>query len=236
MTISIALVGDYNKNVVAHTAIPRTLEYAGSTLNVDLAWSWVETISIDNTESLEKFHGIWAIPGGPYNNMAGVLTAIQFARETNRPFLGTWRGFQYALIEYAHHVCGLVETDYSENDPDADILIVTPRSSSLVGKIGEISFTPGSQLHRIFKGKGTKEPYHCNYSLNPKWKARLENAGIYFTGVNNEGQAHAFELPTHPFFIGTLFQPEHSALNGQQHPLIAAFIEKFCENKNSNTA
>jgi CTP synthase (UTP-ammonia lyase) len=32
-------------------------------------------------------------------------------------------------------------------------------------------------------------------------------------------------LPAHPFFIGTLFQPERSALTGQSHPLIEAFVK-----------
>ena len=37
--------------------------------------------------------------------MEGVLSAIRFARETGRPFLGTCGGFQHALIEYARNVC-----------------------------------------------------------------------------------------------------------------------------------
>ena len=226
-SISIALIGDYNKDIVAHTAIPRALEYASSTLNIKITWSWIETKTIDNgAKNLSEFSAIWVVPGSPYINIDGALAAIRFARETGRPFLGTCGGFQHALIEYARNVCGLTDADHAESSPDKNTLIVTPLSCSLVGKTGHISFIPGSQLHRIFKAQGTTEAYHCNYGLNPEWKIQLEAAGMNFTGFDNEGQVRAFELPTHPFFIGTLFQPERSALRGEQHPLIKAFIEK----------
>lgn len=39
-----------------------------------------------------------------------------------------------------------------------------------------------------------------------------------------DGDIRAAELPAHPFFIGTLFQPERSALRGERHPLIEAFV------------
>lgn len=225
MQISIALVGDYSEKVDAHIAIPRALAYVRSALNIDLSWSWIETISIESAKDFAHFDGIWLTPGSPYQNMEGALTAIQFARETNRPFLGTCGGFQHALIEYARHIGGISEADHAESNPNAKTLIVTPLSCSLVGKSQQIHFIPGSQLNTIFKGKETTEAYQCNYGLNPEWKSRLETAGLRFTGFDVDNQVRAFELPTHPFFIGTLFQPELSAEHGKQHPLITAFIE-----------
>lgn len=38
------------------------------------------------------------------------------------------------------------------------------------------------------------------------------------------GEVRAVELDGHPFFVGTLFQPERSALRGQVHPLLTAFV------------
>jgi CTP synthase (UTP-ammonia lyase) len=34
----------------------------------------------------------------------------------------------------------------------------------------------------------------------------------------------AVELRGHPFFFGTLFQPERTALRGVLHPLVHAFL------------
>jgi CTP synthase (UTP-ammonia lyase) len=46
------------------------------------------------------------------------------------------------------------------------------------------------------------------------------------TAVDEQGEVRAVELPEHPFFLATLFQPERSALAGNRpHPLIAAFVE-----------
>ncbi|WKT74945.1 MULTISPECIES: hypothetical protein [Lysinibacillus] len=46
------------------------------------------------------------------------------------------------------------------------------------------------------------------------------------TGVDTDGETRILELINHPFFIGTLFQPERSALKNVVHPLIRAFIQK----------
>jgi CTP synthase len=41
---------------------------------------------------------------------------------------------------------------------------------------------------------------------------------------DDAGDVRAVELPGHPFFLGTLFQPERSALRGAEHPLVTAFV------------
>ncbi len=185
MSISIALVGDYNERVIAHTAIPLALELASTALDAKITWSWIETTAISNdANNLAEFTAIWVVPGSPYKNLDGALTAIRFARETRRPFLGTCGGFQHALIEYARNVCGIHDAAHAESDPNSDSLVVTSLLCSLVGKNGHISFAPSSQLYTIFKGQETNEEYHCNYGLNPEWKTRLEKTGIYFTGFD----------------------------------------------------
>lgn len=227
MEIPIALMGDYNPKVNAHTAIPRALALYVSDFKVPLTWTWIET-SILNSDPglLERFAGIWATPGSPYKNMDGVINAIHFARESKIPFLGTCGGFQHALIEYARHVSGFVDADHEETNPENKTLIVTRLACSLDGKSGEIYFAKGSQLYDIFKGQETTESYQCNYGLSLEWKKQLEKDGMKFTGVDKHGEPRAFELSHHPFFIGALFQPELSALKEKRHPLINAFIEK----------
>ncbi len=47
MTASIALVGDFNDQViVAHKAIPRALEFANSTLGANITWKWIDKKTI----------------------------------------------------------------------------------------------------------------------------------------------------------------------------------------------
>ena len=61
---------------------------------------------------------------------------------------------------------------------------------------GDIVFTPGSRLDRIFGGAPAREGYHCNYGPNPAYRARFEAAGLRFTGFDAEGQIRAMELPS----------------------------------------
>jgi CTP synthase (UTP-ammonia lyase) len=53
---------------------------------------------------------------------------------------------------------------------------------------------------------------------------------LRFTGFDFAGEIRAAELPAHPFYFGTLFQPERSALRGAEHPLIQAFVRAVAGN------
>jgi CTP synthase (UTP-ammonia lyase) len=231
----IGLVGEHRDTVIAHRAIPRALELARAATKTRVTWEWIRTDEIDpdsNPPALKRsrvtlagFAAIWAVPGSPYASMEGALAAIRFARETGRPFLGTCGGFQHALIEIARDVCGVRAADHAETNPGGSELVVTPLACSLVGKTGSITFAPGSRLHAIFGSRPATEGYQCSYGLNPAWRSRFEAAGLYFTGWDETGAVRAGELISHPFFIGTLFQPERSALRRAKHPLISAFVQ-----------
>jgi CTP synthase (UTP-ammonia lyase) len=221
----LALIGDYDAGKTAHVAIPRALELAHKSAGTNLDWEWIGTDRVfAPDETLAGFAGVWVTPGSPYANMDGALAAIRHARENNLPFLGTCGGFQHALIEFARNVAGIAEADHAETNSVGRELVVTPLSCSLVEQTGGITFTPGSRLQAIFGGRPALEGYHCNYGVNPGYRSRLEAAGLRFTGFDPAGDIRAFELPDHPFFVGTLFQPERSALRGAPHPLIAAFL------------
>jgi len=47
--------------------------------------------------------------------------------------------------------------------------------------------------------------------------------GLVMSGRDELGDARIAELPDHPFFVGSLFQPELSSDTTWVHPLIAAF-------------
>lgn len=223
---TIALVGDYDSQVVAHQAIPRALEYAERLTGRRFAWQWLGTAAIaSNPALLRSYCGFWAVPASPYRSALGALAAIRFARDHQLPFLGTCGGFQHALIEFARNVAGIEGADHAETNPAAMDPVVRSLVCSLVGKSGDLTFVPGSRLHGYFDGQPAREAYHCNYGVNPAYRARLEAVGLRFTAFDLTGEIRACELPSHPFFIGTLFQPERSALDRRSHPLIHAFAE-----------
>ena len=69
---------------------------------------------------------------------------IRHARETGTPFLGTCGGFQHALIEFARGVLRLLDAEHAETSPDAERLLISPLSCSLVGVTGTIKISGGT--------------------------------------------------------------------------------------------
>ena len=156
------------------------------------------------------------------------MGAIRFARESGRPFLGTCGGFQHAVIEYARNVLGLSDADHAETNPTAPTLVVTPLSCSLVEATGTLHLAPGSLIRSAYGRATVTEGYRCNYGPAPVHRAAFERSGLRLTAFDESGEIRAAELPvaTHPFFVGTLFQPERGALRGELPPLVRAFIAK----------
>ena len=223
----IALVGDHSPQVLAHQAIPRALEVARKETASCIEWRWMPTREIRHaTRDLAEVSAVWVVPASPYENMDGALDAIRFARETRRPFLGTCGGFQHALIEFARNVAGLARADHAETNPRSDTPVVTPLACSLVEKTGRIRFAAGSRLREIYGRDSAEEGYHCSYGFNPAHRADLERAGLRFTAFDDAAEIRGAELPAdvHPFFIGTLFQPERAALRGAVPPIVRAFV------------
>jgi CTP synthase (UTP-ammonia lyase) len=224
---TIALVGDYSPDVMAHRAIPVALELARASVGADIAWQWVHTREIGHAaRDFAPYSAMWVVPASPYENMAGVLAAIQFAREAKRPFLGTCGGFQHAVIEFARNVAGVASADHAETNPSGTALVVTPLTCSLVEKTDEVRFAGGSRLGEIYGGGTSREGYHCSYGINANHRAALERAGLAFTAFDASDEIRGAELPVsvHPFYIGTLFQPERAALRGEVPPLVRALV------------
>ena len=227
MKPSIALVGDFSPDVVAHRAIPRALELAGAAEHREVDWNWVHTASIQKAaRDLAGYAALWVVPASPYASMTGALAAIRWARETRRPIVGSCGGFQHMLIEFARTRAGLNEADTAETNPEGREQVVSQLACSLVGQSGSLRFTPGSRLQEIYGRDTATEGYNCSYGLNEAYRAALEAAGLQFTAFDETGQIRAAELPrsVHPFFIGTLFQSERAALRGEIPPLARALV------------
>ncbi|HEX2101036.1 MAG TPA: hypothetical protein VHF69_10255 [Candidatus Synoicihabitans sp.] len=230
--VQLALVGDYRSSVPAHVCLPHALTLAGEAAGVTVHGSWIPSESIDPTALLlAAYDGIWAIPGSPYRSVDGVLSAIRFARERPRPFLGTCGGFQHALIELARNVLHVMDADHAESNPGAIDPVIAPLTCPLMDHQGEITLVVSSRLRQIYSSATAAERYRCGYGLSPRWRERFETVGLHFTAFDREGAVRAAELPSHPFFIGTLFQPERSAPSERAHPLITAFVRAAATNR-----
>ena len=81
---------------------------------------------------------------------------------------------------------------------------------------------PGTLAAKIVGPGRQIERYHCSYGLNQDYLDMLMAHGLRFSGFNDSGQVRIAELPGHPFFLGTLFQPELHGDGTNPHPIIRA--------------
>jgi CTP synthase (UTP-ammonia lyase) len=84
---------------------------------------------------------------------------------------------------------------------------------------------PGSRAAAAYGADEAVEDYYCNYGLSPAFRPRLEEAGLHVTGVDGEGEVRVVELPSHPFFLATLFCFQTRSRADRPHPLVTAFVD-----------
>ena len=227
-TARVALVGDRSANVLAHARIPGIIDALLAREGIALDPYWIATQDADDCD-LAGFDAIWATPGSPYESFSGAIGAIRTAREQGIPFLGTCGGFQHAVIEYARDVCGLARAEHAEITPDADELLIVALECSLKGHEEAVMVVPGTLAAKILGPGRRTERYNCSYGLNPEYLEALTNRGLRFSGFDDSGAVRIAELPGHPFFMATLFQPERQDDRSQPHPVIRAFAAAAAE-------
>jgi CTP synthase (UTP-ammonia lyase) len=217
----IALVGDRSPHVRSHARVPELLDRLRDRDQLDLDVYWVPTEEVD--ESLKGFDGIWLLPGSPYQSEAGAITAVRIARENGIPFLGTCAGLQHAMLEFARNVCGAAGVQHGESNPDADDLLIVPLQCSLDGHEGMIEVVPGTRAAELLGVERSMERYHCSYGLDASRLDLLREHGMVFSGYDDAGDPRIAELPSHPFYLATLFQPELAGDGSRPHALVEAF-------------
>ena len=231
MVKKIAVLGDFNPNYATHHALNDSIRDIAKRREEEIQFDWIGTDIFEPTVAFRKMYcGLWIAPGSPYRNMENVLNAITYARENNIPTLGNCGGFQHMVIEFARNVCGIANAGHEETNPGAEDLVINKLSCSLVQQQEDLAITDTeSILFNAIQRTRLVGKYFCSYGLNNQYVDTLVAHGLAFTVIAAEGQVRAFELKTHPFFVGTLFQPALTSTSEKPDPLIAAFVKKSME-------
>jgi CTP synthase (UTP-ammonia lyase) len=156
--------------------------------------------------------------------MDGALRAIRFAREAQRPFLGTCGGFQHAVIEYARDVLGWTDAEHAETAPDAERPVIALLECALVEATETLRLMPATRIRAAYGRAEIAEAYQCRYGLNPQFLQQLTSRTLRVGARSESGEVRALELADHPFFVTALFQPERAALTASVPPLAKAFV------------
>jgi CTP synthase (UTP-ammonia lyase) len=215
--VTIALLGDHSDHP-SHRELDALVPRLAEELGVEARW-----VATDGGEDVTTYDGVWLVPGSPYADDAAVLAALTRVREGGTPFLGTCGGLQYAVLELARTVLGRRAT-HAETDGVEDDNVVAPLACSLQGEQRLVTPVPGTRFAGWVDGPfvGT---HYCSYAPTAAVVRDLEAAGVVVGATAPDAGAEVLEVPDHPFYVASLFQPHVGASRGEPlHPLIRAFV------------
>jgi CTP synthase (UTP-ammonia lyase) len=221
MAATVIALGDRDERSLTHRELDATLALIGD----EIACRWVATDS-EAAGALDRVDGVWLVSGSPYRDDDAAYEAIAHCLRTGTPYLGTCAGFQCACVQLARTRAGRDDAAHAESDPDAPDPVVAALACSLYGERRIVTPAPGTRLAAIC-GERPFEGFHwCGFGLSAGAAQALSTAGVTLAAHAPDAGVEAIELPEHPFFMATAFQPQvGSSVSGELHPLIAAFLE-----------
>ena len=242
-SVDIAIVGKYLdigkfQLTDSYISISEALKHAGAKNNTKININWIDSKDIESGKiNLAGFQGI-LVPGGfGSSGIEGKIEAIKFCRENNIPFLGLCLGLQMAVVEFARNVCKL-EANSSEMDPDAKnkVIDILPEQKNILNKGGTMRLgaykavlKEGTKTFELYNSKEVWERHRHRYEVNPDYHKILQDNGMIFSGMSEDGRLVEFiELPL-KFFIATQAHPEFKSNLLSPAPLFDGFVRACSE-------
>lgn len=216
----IVALGDRDTAFLTH----REVDAALALLPAGACAGWTATDSPSARRELEVASGVWLLPGTPYRDAGAAFAAIRHCLEKGVPFLGTCGGFQHAVVELARSRAGIRQAAHEESEPGAVDPVVERLACSLYGETRTVTPRPGTRFAEICGTEPFEGYHHCGFGLAPAYVAPLERAGVVVGATAADAGVEAIELPDHPFFLATAYQPQVGAgETGRLGPLLEAF-------------
>ncbi|WP_116086636.1 CTP synthase [Tropicimonas sp. IMCC34011] len=248
--VRVAIVGKYTQLEDAYKSIAEALTHGGMANRVKVRAEWIDAERFEREDPaplLERYHAI-LVPGGfGERGTEGKIRAVEFARTRKIPYLGICLGMQMAVIEGARNVAGLTTAGSQEFDHEAGEKRFEPvifhlkewikdnetvARSVLDDKGGtmrlgafEAQLKDGSLVREIYGAPTISERHRHRYEVDIKYRKKLEEAGLCFTGLSPDGRLpEIVEWKDHPWFVGVQFHPELKSKPFDPHPLFRDFV------------
>jgi len=236
----IALVGKYMGVEDSYVSIVEALRHGGIAHRCEVVIDKVDSELLERYSDeeaiarLREFDGILICPGFGSRGVEGKVKAIRYAREEQVPFLGDCYGMQWAVVEFARHVCGLHGANTTEVDPDTPhpVIDLLPEQKDVTEKGGTMRLglypcrlTPGSLAATAYGVLEVAERHRHRYEVNNAYLDVLTRHGLRITGVYPaKNLVEIVELSGHPWFMGTQFHGEYRSRPNRPHPLYRDFV------------
>ncbi len=238
--VRIGLVGKYMGVEDSYVSIVEALRHGGVGNDCSVEITKVDSEEIEKwgdaemAARLATYHGILVCPGFGARGVEGKVRAIRYAREKDVPFLGICYGLQWAVVEFARHVCGLEGANSTEVDPATPhpVISLLAEQRGIEDKGGTMRLgrypcrlAPGSRAMEAYGVREVGERHRHRFEVNNTYRPILEAHGLRVTGMFiDQDLVEIIELPGHPWFVGTQFHGEYRSRPNRPHPLYQAFI------------
>jgi CTP synthase len=246
--VTIGVIGKYVGLLDAYKSLNEALIHGGIAhrVRVHIQWIDAELFEVPHSDVAARLETLDAIlvPGAFGERGAeGKIAAIRFARERKIPYLGICFGMQMACVEAARNLMEMSNATSSEFIPSENPIVglITEfvnaageteerTETSNLGGTMRLGAYPArlqqnSRIAEIYGTHNISERHRHRYEVNMDYKAQLESAGLYFSGMSPDGKLpEIVERRDHPWFIGVQFHPELKSRPYAPHPLFSSFI------------
>lgn len=242
-TVRIALVGKYTALKDAYKSLNEALSHGGIAHQLNVVIDWIDSESDDLTARLGRAQGI-LVPGGyGVRGTPGMITAIEFARKNQVPFLGICFGMQLSIIETLRAIGGIPDASSTEfgdtSEPVIGLLTEWARNGvqqtrDAGGDMGGTMrlgaypcvVTKNTLAHAIYGNDQIFERHRHRYEANLDYEEKLRAGGMIVTGRSPDGSLpEIIERTDHPWFLGVQFHPELKSRPLSPHPLFVSYIK-----------
>ncbi len=236
--VAVGVVGKYTDNGDAYISIGEALKHGGIANDAKVSLQWIDSENLDEGDVSAALSGLDAVVvagGFGKRGIEGKIRSVQYARETQTPYLGLCLGMQMAVIEFARNVCGIGEANSEEMDPTTPepVIHILPEQKLVTDmgatmRLGEYrcQLVAGTLAERVYGEPVVMERHRHRYELNNEYRERLAKGGMICSGLSPDYRlVEIVEVPDHPYFIATQFHPEFKSRPNRAHPLFQGVIE-----------
>jgi CTP synthase len=243
--VDIAMVGKYMDLKDSYISLVEALLHGGIHTRTRVNIHFVESTDLEEQglDRLRDMDGI-VVPGGfGDRGIEGKIETVRLARENGIPYLGICLGMQVAVIEAARNMAGLegaMSTEFDKDTPHPVVALITEwqdekgeveqrdEESDLGGtmRLGaqQVTLVDGTLAAKMYGTTTIEERHRHRYEVNNNYRARLEEAGMRFSGLSVDNLVEMVEIPDHPWFLASQFHPEFTSNPRDGHPLFKGFI------------
>ncbi len=109
------------------------------------------------------------------------------------------------LVEHARTLGGIADAAHAEYGPGGTPVITL--------------------LARLYGNLVAVEDTTCSYGLAPELQHIAGEHGMRIAATDATGEVRAIERNDHPFFVGTLYQPQLRSASDSPHPVFIGLLD-----------